>query len=831
MAVDSTQQADGWKHLDQALSEILAAPADKREALMQARLGQSPELLAIARQVLDDEQAMPRLVDLAADLLGDLGQSLATKSHQGLIGQSLGPYEIIAEIGRGGMGSVFLARRTDGAFEREVAIKLLPWSQRGGDLVERVMRERGLLARLNHPGIARLIDGGSAPDGSPYLVLEYVPGLPITDYCDTRALDLDRRLQLFKQVLEVVQYAHRNLIVHRDLKPANIMVTDEGQIKLLDFGIAKLIDTREPTELTRQFGQRLTPDYAAPELFGSGEITTATDVYALGCLLYRLIAGQVPLHLAERSLTEIILQLARPQRPAMSRLAKDTMPPGIRVGAISVDLDAIAKRAVAADAATRYGSVTELVEEFKRLENGLPVLARSGGSLYQASRFIRRHRHGLGLATTAFLILGLFALTALWQAEQAREQRDEAVAVAELLRELLHLADPNLVAGQVINAQHMLHAALERASSDEAIGDTTRIRLLTDLAEALQAHDQISEAVQARRLIHDLTLSRFGVDHPESLTSLRRLAMARRELGQGIGELEAVFRELLDRRRAVMGETHLDTAQSYWDLGFLYLRYSEPNHPGRSQSAELIEHALSIHLDRLGPEHLTSSANLFDLGLATDKPELQIERMREAIAVRQRLTVNGDVLLASQLGDLALVLDRNKQAEQAIVVGREALQLHQHLMGEMHPISIRLLNNLAGIHRDHGWLNEALSLYQRSDELIRAVTPENHRRRAFPQYGIGATLVGLGRHAEAEGYLRQADRILSLYDDRQRLATTRARLGDCLAGQGRVMEADSAYRQALELYRQMGHDEEHADIVRLHHALAEISRPVTPGSL
>jgi eukaryotic-like serine/threonine-protein kinase len=810
-----SREVDRWQLLDQAISSVLSHPAAERDALLERMLAADPDLLEIARLALPDADFSVNQIVPA--LLAEMTELIGARKDSALVGRRVGAYQIIDQIGHGGMGAIFRARRADGAYERQVSIKLLPWRLQGQDMEHQVARERQVLAGLNHPGIAQLLDGGSTEDGSPYLVLELVEGVPITRWCDSRRLDFADRLALYRRVLEVVQFAHRKLVVHRDLKPANILVTDDGAIKLLDFGIAGLLEAGERSDNSSRTDQYLTLDYAAPEQIAGQAVSTATDVYGLGCLLYRLLAGTVPLKLAGQPLEEILEQSKQASRPSLRECGRRCCPPGIRLADYSVDMDVIAARSVHPDPDQRYGSIAELGEDLERLVDGLPVLARSGGLGYRAGCFVRRHWLGLATTTLAFVAVGVLALTAVWQADQAKQQRDEALAVVTLLKELMQLADPNQANSRVIGAQSMLRAALQRASGKFSTRPETRIDLLESIAAALANHELNDEAVHAWQMIHAARLEQHGPDHPASVTALRQLALAQRDLYRGIDEPERLLQQVLSARLRLFGETDLSTAESYRDLGMLYLRHASPDHPGRLRATKLIERAHRIHVDRLGHDHLTTSESLFELGLATGDPGLKIKRLRRAIAIREAAVDDQDLQLALHWGDLALVLDAYGVSDEAIELGQRALQRHQALLGELHPTSIILMNNLAGIYRDHDRHEAALATYARVAELVRAVTPEGHRRRAFPQFGIGTTLVALFRHAEAEPHLRQAAAILEDSGDLTRLAITRQRLGDCLAGQGRLVEARAEYDSVVHLYTEtLGRDSSDPQLAEAH---------------
>ena len=369
--------------------------------------------------------------------------SAALETETSLQGCHLGPYQVVRLLGRGGMGSVWLAQRADGLFEREVALKLPHASLAGGALSERFARECGILAALAHPLIARLLDAGVAHGGQPYLAIEYVEGKSLTEYCDEHRLTLAARIALVMQVLEAVQHAHRNLVIHRDLKPTNILVTREAQVRLLDFGIAKLVTGSEvlETELTQRGGRALTLDYASPEQFGGCPITTSSDVYSLGVLLYTLLCGHRPYQLERDSpgALEEAIRSAQPIRPSQQTPtsaiadARATTPKGL-VRALAGDLDTIVLKAIKKQPSERYATADALMQDLQRYLSGERVQARPDGLTYRCAKFVRRNRVGLAVATLLLVVIALGiagtlsqASRAGQQARQARQARDAAL--------------------------------------------------------------------------------------------------------------------------------------------------------------------------------------------------------------------------------------------------------------------------------------------------------------------------------------------------------------------------------------------------------------------
>jgi serine/threonine protein kinase len=423
-----------WQVVSAYLDRALETAEPERTAWLASLRGEDPALAADVVALLEERGAIGR----EGFLEGDVAASL--------VGQSVGAYALVSPIGQGGMGSVWLARRSDGRFEGLAAVKLLNASLVGHAGEERFRREGNFLARLRHPHIAQLIDAGVSPLGQPYLVLEHVEGETIDRYCDARSLGIEARIRLFLDVLAAVAHAHANLIVHRDIKPSNVLVRTDGQVKLLDFGIAKLIEAEagagEATALTREGGGALTPEYAAPEQVTGGVVTTATDVYALGVLLYVLLGGRHPAGTALGSPAELLKSImdAEPQR--LSSAVSETRTQSARTTRENAtrrattperlrrllrgDLDTVVGKALKKEPEKRYASVTALAEDLRRYLAHEPVSARPDALSYRAAKFVRRNRTPVALAALAGVALAAGLLGTLTQARRARAQAARA---------------------------------------------------------------------------------------------------------------------------------------------------------------------------------------------------------------------------------------------------------------------------------------------------------------------------------------------------------------------------------------------------------------------
>lgn len=428
-------------------------------------------------------------------------------------GQSIGPWRLLRSIGSGGMGAVWLAERADAAYTREVALKLPHAHLIAGQLQRRFARERNVLAGLSHPNIARFYDAGLSAEGQPWLALEYVDGLPITQYCAQKALSMAERIALILQVAAAVQAAHARLIVHRDLKPANVLVTAEGQVKLLDFGIAKLLDDPAEAEaLTQATGRVATPDYAAPEQLSGGAITVATDVFALGVMSFELLAGSRPFARADASK----LAAPRPEAPLASSRADAGQKAALRG-----DIDAILAKALDPDPAQRYASADHFATDFNRHLAHLPITARRITRLQRSRKFLRRNRAPLGFAAVLLMVLAGGVAGVLWQAREARQQSARAEAVKNFLIEIFKASDPRIASERPrgsITARELLDLGAARVEREFAKDPLTQAELygvITDMV-LFYGYDEKAEAMQQKRLA--LGRKAFGPKHPHTLS-------------------------------------------------------------------------------------------------------------------------------------------------------------------------------------------------------------------------------------------------------------------------------------------------------------------------
>ncbi|MBK9215030.1 MAG: serine/threonine protein kinase [Chloracidobacterium sp.] len=474
-----------WERVKEIFVEAGELAPDGRVAFLDEACGGDAELRSEVESLLAehdeaDDSFERNAVDLTAAIKGD---------REKYAGRQFGHFEIISELGAGGMGTVFLAKRSDGEFDQQIALKVIRNTIIDAETERRFRRERQILADLNHPNIAKLIDGGVSDDGEPFLAMEYVEGRSLIESCDNAGLDVTARLRLFTRICSAVSYAHQNLVVHRDIKPGNILVTANGEPKLLDFGLAKIVDQNIfEAETTATVNRAFTPAYASPEQFLGKHVTTRSDVYSLGVVLFELLTGRKPYDFDGRSLDEIIRTMSDSEPPRPSDLGEFG---GDRGPTLKGDLDNIVLKAIQKDETQRYSSVDELTNDIERYLAGRPVSARPATITYRAAKFFRRNRIAVSAAAAVLIALILGLVVTLWQYNVARRERDLAEQrfndVRRLSNSLLFEIAPEIesLPGSLAAREIILKRAVEYLDS-LASQSQNDLQLQAELASAYQ---------------------------------------------------------------------------------------------------------------------------------------------------------------------------------------------------------------------------------------------------------------------------------------------------------------------------------------------------------
>ena len=792
-----------WEQLNGLLDEALDLPEAERGRWLD---GLGPE----------HEALKPRLRTLLAHAeQGETAKPLGTlpkldipetdASHgatSGRTGESIGPYRLIRLLAEGGMGSVWLAERADGMLSRPVALKLPRgvWSR--PDLAERTAREREILASLQHPHIARLYDAGIGSDGQPYLALEYVEGHPLDEYAQQKRLDVRARLGLFLQVAEAVAHAHARLVVHRDLKPNNILVTSDGQVRLLDFGIAKLLEQGRAmeTELTRQSGRALTLGYASPEQIEGATLTVATDVYSLGVVLYELLTEARP-YKPERdsaaALEEAILRID-PEPP--SAVARDA-----RTGrALSGDLDTILLKTLKKRPEERYASVSALADDIERYLQGRPVLAQPDSAWYRARRFVGRHRLAVGVAGAALFALVVGTSVVYWQAREAAVAGRRAEEVSRFIVSIFQNADPYRSRGETFSAVELLRQARARLEATRIQDPALRLELLNTLGESMLGLDDAQAAVPVLQNALEVADSN-RIDGLQTVRARRLHAKGTALLGgdaEALAELDAILQQLRqddERHPAELVATLLDKAHV-------------ENHSGRYEEAERTAgEALARTRADLGDQRPEAVTALMELSYAADyqrQTERSFEAAREAYALAREVYAADEahpaVNAARMQYGIALVdQDRVDEALELMrASGRDAARLFgadSQIVGDYSASIVQYLTM-------GGYVQEALSSSESAVRILEPLLEPDSLRHASLFDTRGLALLSARRPAEALPLTTRARDIVreQLGEEHESVFVLTVHRGRELALLGRLEEARRELEWVVDRYGRRG---------------------------
>ncbi len=820
--------------VDALLDELLDLPEEARIAQLRSRHEEEPAVLAEVESLLLAAQASGEFLDgkdrpPPVDLMPDAA-----------VGMRLGAWNITRLIGRGGMGDVYEAARADGEFEQRVAIKLL--QREAAAQLERFQAERQILARLEHSGIARLYDGGITPDRRPFMVMEYVEGRPITEYCAEHRASLHERLRLFVQVCDAVAYAHRNLIVHRDLKSSNILVTADGTVKLLDFGIAKLLDP-QLARVTQVAVAPMTPICAAPEQLTGGPITTATDVYALGLLLFELLAGSHPWMTFGTPMLQALRTVLQRSAPLASRAAEANPDSPIPARLLYGDLDAIIAKALRTEPVHRYATVESLKLEVERVLRGEPVEAREGARLYLVGHMLRRYRWAVAAAAAIFISLAGGLGLAAWQAHRVAIERDNArrdalreeavrysltrlfrAAIADQAtqpataknmidssaqRVLRDYRDQPQLAGQLVLTLADLYGALEDVAGADALleGFVAGANANTDPAALADARQKLANiellrghADRAGQLLDQADAFWASSSHPyleerlEGLTVRARLLRARGDLDGAI----AATRAAIQQRIALSGHDHRETAVLFNSLAISL------------GTANRLEQALAAYHETIAIYRAIGLGDAIDAQIImanTGTLELRSGHLKAAEVLlkssveRERSVAGDSAAVAAAMGYYGKVLSITNRNEPAISVLREATALGERYAGAGSPLAIQ--NRL--------FLGEAQLAV--GDQQKAGVTLTAAHDAALAQYGAAHPLtlrsqLALSQMAAAAGHREKAQAELRATVEGLRklgaqgepnLAQALEALGEGESQSGQIAEASVTLREAVAI--------------------------------
>jgi serine/threonine-protein kinase len=833
--------AERWERLQSLFHRATELPEPERQAFVAAACGDDTALGAEALALLEEDARGAPLLD--GDVARVTSRVLDGATYPTLPVQSIGAYRIVGLLGEGGMGVVYRATRDD--LGSVAAIKVLRDAWLSPARRERFAAEQRTLAQLSHPSIARLYDADTLPDGTPWFVMEYVDGAPLTEYCAQRACSITERLRLFRTVCEAVQHAHAHLVIHRDLKPSNILVTHDGTVKLLDFGIAKhLAALGTPDDHTRTGLRLMTPAYAAPEQVRGDRVGTHSDVYSLGVVLYELLVGRLPFDLSDRTPgeAETIIVEQEPEKPSAAAKRAAGARGGRRrtpsAGRTSwADLDVLCLTAMHKDPLRRYRTVDALVRDVDHYLRGEPLEARPDSVRYRLGKFLRRRWRpvsaaALVLATIVSLVTFYTVRLATARnaavAEAARTQRiqrfmmnlfeggDETVGPAESLRVVTLVdrgvqearsldGDPAVQAelyetlggislnlGNLATADSLLRAALERRRS---LLGPDHPDVATSLVALAQLRDAQAEYEEAERLVRQgLAIYRGSLapDHPtaaRATTVLGRVLENRGRYAEAIPVLEEAV-----RLQSAPGGVAADLSASLTELANTHFYLG---HYAASDS--LNRRVLEMDRQLFGERHPTVADDLINLGA------IQFERgryreaerfYREALDILRAWYGEERAETASGLTMLGRALVADGRSEEAAAPLRQALAIHERVYGPVHPRVASTLNELGKVAQARAQLDEAEAAFRRMGDIYAAVYGDDHYLIGIARSNLASVLMERGEHARAERLLRDVVRRFteSLSADHANTGIARVKLGRALLGQRRHAEAEQESR-------------------------------------
>lgn len=781
-----------WKKIESLCQEAIALQGEERTRYLQNSCAGDLDLIEEVMSLLDQEDSA-----LLEDPLVEIESSLLFSDERAVFEQMIGPYRLIRLLGTGGMGHVYLAARNDEQFEQFVALKVIKQGVLAVDVLSRFVGERQILASLNHPNISRLFDGGTTEDGIPWFAMEYVEGTPITEYCKHRNTSVDERLDLFLKVCSAVQYAHQNLVIHRDLKPANILITENGRPKLLDFGIAKLMDLEQSPGVTQYQHRLMTPEYASPEQVRHDPVSTVSDVYSLGILLYELLTGELPYHFEKRSPAHIerVICSQKPAKP--SDISRDA--------GLKGDLDTIILKALKKNPNERYSSVEQFAEDIRRYQKALPVIARKDSFSYRSRKFLSRHKWSVAVSIVIAVLVFSFAAVTYIQSKtiearaiEAENQRDRAEEVSNFLADLFASVDPSEAQDESLSAIELLHRGAERVETELSDQPDLQANLFLVISEVYESLGLFEEGIKMAENALALQRELYGEANPEVATSLNAIGWLNHEKGD-FGSADSLLQSALAMRVDLLGNDHLDVARTLNDLAVL-----KQSQGDFTATDTLLLESLDIRRKLLGNDHESvgiTLSNYAALQYVMGDLDGAIESMDEVLRNFRINFGEKHLRIAVALNNLGAFLSANRDLEKAEEVYREALQMRYDLVGEEHPsvaYSLAHLGNLLRVKKEY---DEAEEMILKSLNLRIKLLGEEHIVVGHSYRAMGNLYFEKKDYNEAEKYFRLAlGTFRKLFPDGHTdSAEMYHLLGEVYLAMNDPVRAEQAFREAMEM--------------------------------
>ncbi len=819
-----------WQRVNEVFDKAVKMDVATRERFLERTCADDPDLLAYIKSLIEADGAPDQTVHNAIAEAMNVTFTTQPDKADDIAGARIGPYRVERLIGQGGMGAVYLAQRADEEFEQVVAIKLGRHKLVDPMTKARLKAERQILANLDHPNIARLLDGGTTDEGVPYIVMEYIDGVRIDTYCDVHRLSLDERLVLFQSICRAVHYAHQNLVIHRDIKPGNILVTTDGTPKLLDFGIAKLVekDGVATPGLTHEGVSLMTPENASPEQVRGLAVTTATDTYSLGLLLHRLLTGLPAFELDDLSPSEFARVVCeQPATQPSRRLA--TMPMNVSHlqtvrhasldeiaadrqrtieslrRAMRGDLDTIVLKALRKEPERRYLSPLQLADDIERYRRAMPIRAHADSWRYRTAKFLQRHAFGVSVAVGGIVLLCGFVATLFLQNERIRAERDHAQSVSQFLEEIFSAPDPANARGLDITAKEILAEGSARIANEldeqpairaalmETIG-----RVYFNLGEYPPSIDMLEQSLELRRVTDGAGSASVASAENALAEALIRTADYPRA--------ETLLLSSLETHRELFGDSGSPVATNRFNLAELYLANGDLD-AAETQARQSI--AIFASLQPRPAIALAEAKNVLARILQTRGELKETETLlREAIQLLETAEGDDHPLMAYYLQSLAVLLKSKGALDDAEATFARSIAVTRRVLGDEHDLVATTLTMLGSLQHERGDLAAAETAYREALKLDIAIRGEVHPFVGYDLTSLAGLLHDKGEYASAEEALRRA---LSIYDstlddDHQYIASALTELGAVLRSAGRHLEALGVLQRALEI-RQRDYDD------------------------
>jgi serine/threonine-protein kinase len=789
-----------WEKVETIVDEVLELPREDWfeyvEKQCEASQEVKSEVTKLLQSIADSEGWLEDANTYKKNLTDSTFEESAPSS---LVGTKVGAYRISEVIARGGMGTVYRGERADGEFEHTVAIKVIRMGMDTPENIRLFNRERNILAGLNHPGIAKLFDGGVIENGIPYLIMEYVDGTPIDQYCNKNDLSITERLELFKAVCRAVQHAHNNLIIHRDLKPDNILITEQEQVKILDFGIAKLLDNEEDSDenITRTQARILTPKYAAPEQFTGQNITLHTDIYALGVLLYKLLTNTHPFDFNNKDITEIekIIKEKNPLKPSSRKGAGKEL---------QGDLEAIILKAMRKEKSARYNSVAELLEDLQRFEENLPVLAQKESTTYRTRKFLKRNKRPI--AAFVIFLLSIVGLTGYYtyqlaqERNQARLEAKKAEEVTDFLIRIFGASDPEEAKGDNIPVQHFLETGVDRIDEMDNQPKVKAALLMT----MGQVYDKLGEYEKSKPLHEEavkISEKVYQEPHPDLVEAYINKGLLEVDLGN-FASAESLYKKGIEIMENLGNRPDTLYGNTLSNLALLYEEKGEP------KKAVPI-HKKAVALDKqLYPEgHRKIAISLNHLALAQQKSgNLQQARINfeETLGILTNQLEEDHPRTITTTHNLALLYRELGMVDRAIPMMEKALAMRKKIYDGEHILIASSLTSMGHLYREKGQLEESISRHKQSLNMVSSLFGESSMYTGFALSGLGRSFMLQGNYEKAEETLRRSADIIEEAAGSESAHTMHAKkfLGDLFLLQGKHTKAQELYEQTEDhLYK------------------------------